>query len=86
MWMPVKFFICMQSRYSVMKRCWKLAPDERLRFSDLVVRVDKILQSVVGYVELSMTLENLESGEEEEDWTGYEVMEPGLYEAETGKI
>ena len=50
-----------------MKRCWKLAPDERLRFSDLVVRVDKILQSVAGYVELSMTLENLESGEEE-DW------------------
>ena len=39
-------FFCIQSRYSVMKRCWKLAPDERLRFSDLVVRVDKILQSV----------------------------------------
>ena len=67
-----------------MKRCWKLAPDERLRFSDLVVRVDKILQSVAGYVELSMTLENVESGEE--DWIGHEVVEPGLYEAETGKI
>ena len=87
-WMPAKIrFICMQSRYSVMKRCWKLAPGERLRFSDLVVRVDKILQSVAGYVELSMTLENLESGEEEEeDWTGYEVMEPPLYEAEAGKM
>ena len=67
-----------------MKRCWKLAPDERLRFSDLVVRVDKTLQSVAGYVELSMTLEKLGLGEEEEDWTGYEVMEPALHVA--GKI
>ena len=67
-----------------MKRCWKLAPDERLRFSDLVVRVDKNLQSVAGYVELSMTLEKLDPGEEEEDWTGYEVMDPALHEA--GKI
>jgi hypothetical protein len=76
---------CSPEMYSVMKRCWKMAPDERLRFSDLVVRVDKILQSVAGYVELSMTLEKLGPGEEEEDWTGYEVMEPGLYEAETAE-
>ena len=62
-----------------------MAPDERLRFSDLVVRVDKTLQSVAGYVELSMTLEKLGPGEEkEEDWTGYEVIEPVLHEA--GKI
>ena len=68
-----------------MKRCWKLAPGGRLRFSDLVVRVDKTLQPVAGYVELSMTLEKLGPGEEEEeDWTGYEVMEPVPYEA--GKI
>ncbi|CAI8056125.1 Plexin-A4 [Geodia barretti] len=77
---------CSPEMYSVMKRCWKLAPDERLRFSDLVVRVDKTLQSVAGYVELSMTLEKLDPGEEEEDWTGYEVMEPVPYEAAEEEI
>ena len=53
-------------------------------FSDLVVTLDKTLQSVAGYVELSMTLENAGSGAEEEDWTGYEVMQPAGHAFDMG--
>ena len=64
----------------MMRKCWRMVPEERPRFSQLVVTLDKTLQSVAGYVELSMTLENdpvtsdLEG--EEEEWAGYEVVEP----------
>ena len=67
-----------------MKKCWKLIPEQRSRFSDLVVTLDKTLQSVAGYVELSMTLENAGSGAEEEDWTGYEVMQPAGHAFDMG--
>ena len=66
----------------MMRKCWRLVPEERPRFSQLVVTLDKTLQSVAGYVELSMTLDNdpvtpdPEEEEEEEEWAGYEVVEP----------
>ena len=64
----------------MMRKCWRLVPEERPRFSQLVVTLDKTLQSVAGYVELSMTLENdpvtSDPEGEEEEWTGYEVVEP----------
>ena len=67
--------------YAVMKKCWKISPGDRPRFSELVATLDKTLQSVAGYMELSMTLVQPVTGgsggeEEVEDWTGYEVMEP----------
>ena len=67
-------------RYAMMRKCWRMVPDERPRFSQLVVTLDKTLQSVAGYVELSMTLENdpvtSDPEGEEEEWAGYEVVEP----------
>ena len=57
-----------------MKKCWKLTPSERPRFSELAATLDKTLQSVAGYTELSMTLVDpaLAQGEE----TGYELVQP----------
>ena len=66
-------------RYAMMRKCWRLVPEERPRFSQLVVTLDKTLQSVAGYVELSMTLKNdpvTSDPEGEEEWGGYEVVEP----------
>ena len=67
-------------RYAMMRKCWRLVPEERPRFSQLVVTLDKTLQSVAGYVELSMTLKNdsvtSDPEGEEEEWAGYEVVEP----------
>ena len=66
-------------RYAMMRKCWRLVPEERPRFSQLVVTLDKTLQSVAGYVELSMTLKNdpvTSDPEGEEEWAGYEVVEP----------
>ena len=64
----------------MMRKCWRMVPEERPRFSQLVVTLDKTLQSVAGYVELSMTLENdpvtSDPEGEEEEWAGYEVVEP----------
>lgn len=48
-----------------MKKCWKLSPSERPGFSDLVTTLDKMLMSVAGYTELSMTLVEAEGNE---DW------------------
>ena len=62
-----------------MRKCWRMVPEERPRFSQLVVTLDKTLQSVAGYVELSMTLKNdpvTSDPEGEEEWSGYEVVEP----------
>ena len=39
-----------------MKKGWKLSPTERPRFNLLATILDKTLQSVAGYTELSMTL------------------------------
>ena len=64
----------------MMRKCWRLVPEERPRFCQLVVTLDKTLQSVAGYVELSMTLESdpvtSDPEGEEEEWAGYEVVEP----------
>ena len=59
-----------------MKKCWKLPPADRPRFSDLVTTLDKTLSSVAGYTELSMTL--LEPGRsgENEEWPQYEDVLP----------
>ena len=64
-----------------MKKCWRQSPEERPRFSELVATLDKTLQSVAGYIELSMTLDrggDQEEEEEEEDWSGYEVVQPTI--------
>ena len=42
--------------YSVMQRCWLDDPGTRPSFSDLVVSLSPLLESVAGYTQLSMTL------------------------------
>ena len=55
-----------------MKKFWKLSPIERPRFNVLATILDKTLQSVAGYTELSMTLvEPTVTGEDD-----YEVIQP----------
>ena len=56
-----------------MKKCWKLSPTERPRFNVLATILDKTLQSVAGYTELSMTLvEPTVTGDEQHE---YEVVQ-----------
>ena len=52
-----------------MKKCWKMHPEDRPTFSNLVLSMDKTLTTVAGYVEFSMTLKQPESEEHQ-----YEVM------------
>ena len=61
-----------------MKKCWRQSPEERPRFRGLVATLDKTLQTVAGYIELSMTLDRGGDQEEEEDWSGYEVVQPTI--------
>ena len=63
-----------------MKKCWQQSPEERQRFSELVATLDKTLQTVAGYIELSMTLDRGgdQEEEEEEDWSGCEVVQPTI--------
>ena len=61
-----------------MKKCWRQSPEERPRFRGLVATLDKTLQSVAGYIELSMTLDRGGDQEEEEDWSEYEVVQPTI--------
>ena len=39
-----------------MQKCWRADPAERPTFSELASSLDRLLQSVAGYLELSMTL------------------------------
>ena len=56
----------------LMKKCWKLSPSERPRFSELVVSVDKMLMSVADYIELGMTLV---AAEGQEEWMQHEEVD-----------
>ena len=48
-----------------MKKCWKLDPQQRPTFSELLATLDKTLTTVAGYMELGMTLEQPEMEEKE---------------------
>ncbi len=43
-------------RLSLMNSCWYEAPDERPSFSKLATELESMLSSLVGYMELNMTL------------------------------
>ena len=43
--------------YSVMQSCWKSEPEDRPQFSELVSTISDTLQSIAGYIELSMPLQ-----------------------------
>ena len=48
-----------------MRKCWRADPAERPTFSELVSTLDRLLQFVAGYMELSMTLPVSETEAEE---------------------
>ena len=48
-----------------MRKCWRADPAERPTFSELASTLERLLQSVAGYRELSMTLPASEPGPEE---------------------
>ena len=70
-----------------MKKCWRQSPEERPRFRGLVATLDKTLQTVAAYIELSMTLDRGgdQEEEEEEDWSGYEVVQPTIEKLKYGR-
>ena len=39
-----------------MRKCWRADPAERPTFSELASTLERLLQSVAGYMELGMTL------------------------------
>ena len=47
--------------YSVMQSCWKSEPEDRPQFSELVSTISDILESIAGYIELSMPLQENKS-------------------------
>ena len=44
------------SSSAVMRKCWRVSPEERPTFSELCSLVDRLLMSIAGYTELSMVL------------------------------
>ncbi len=40
-----------------MRKCWKIAPDERPSFDKLSNILDQRLQTLAGYMDLAMTLQ-----------------------------
>ena len=44
-----------------MQSCWKSEPEGRPQFSELVSTISDILESIAGYIELSMSLQEDES-------------------------
>ena len=48
-----------------MKKCWRMVPTERPSFSALVQSLEKVLETVTDYVELSMTLRQVSEDYEE---------------------
>ena len=40
-----------------MQNCWKSEPEDRPQFSELVSTISDILESIAGYIELSMSLQ-----------------------------
>ena len=54
-------------RYSIMRRCWRADPAQRPTFSELASILDRFLQLVADYTELTMTLPASEADPEYED-------------------
>ena len=50
-----------------MRRCWRADPAQRPTFSELASILDRFLQLVAGYTELTMTLPASEADPENED-------------------
>ena len=48
-----------------MKKCWKLDPQQRPTFSELLASLDKTLTTVADYMELGMTLQPPELEEQQ---------------------
>ena len=71
-------------RYDVMKKCWKLSPSERPRFSTLANTLDKTLESVAGYTELSMTLVQPTVSGDEQDYD--DVIQPQSVKGASSKF
>ena len=70
-----------------MQRCWQADPAERPTFSELASILDRILQLVAGYIELSMILPvhaNEGNTGGYEGYEGYEEVE--VTDDERGKI
>ena len=54
-------------RYSIMRRCWRADPAQRPTFSELASILDRFLQLVADYTELTMTLPAREADQEYKD-------------------
>ena len=42
--------------FSTLFKCWRELPDERPAFKDLATALERMLESVAGYLELGMVL------------------------------
>ena len=51
-WVYVYLYV---HRYDVMLSCWKVDPDERPEFSDLVLTTSSMLHSLAEYLDLSLS-------------------------------
>ena len=67
-----------------MQRCWQADPAERPTFSELASILDRILQLVAGYIELSMILPVHANEGNTGGYEGYEEVE--VIDDERGKI
>ena len=54
-------------RYSIMRKCWRADPAQRPTFSELGSILDRFLQLVADYTELTMTLPAREADQEYKD-------------------
>ena len=43
--------------FSTVYKCWRESPDERPTFEDLATTLERMLESIAGYLELGMVLE-----------------------------
>ena len=59
-----------------MRKCWRADPAERPSFNELASILDRRLQSVAGYVELSMTLPASEMEPEQQDMETVDCSDP----------
>ena len=46
---------CSHCSYSLLEECWKIEPQRRPRFSEIVVRIDTMMEERFGYMRMNTT-------------------------------
>ena len=51
-YVPMVYLVLFVYSYGIMRQCWRMAPGERPTFSELCLKVSKLIENIAGYLQM----------------------------------